>query len=317
MANSPTEMQAELPSQPNCWLDTSRGRFAALEFPARSQLAAYSDAKEESSPAAPTVLLLHGFPDFPGNFAPLAAALAGHGLHVVVPWLRGYAPSPTTGSFQLEALGADVVAMATSCATTGATHLVGHDWGAVLTYAACALAPTHFASATTMAMPHPLAFLRSLLGRQAARSWYIAALQLPGSSAWSKARNFAFIDQLWRTWSPSFSLSDHQRNALHACLAASWPAPLAYYRNLLRPLPNALRRLRGPLAAPLHVPMLQLHGRDDGCIAPPANDQHRYFAAGLQCQLLDDAGHFFPHEQPQHCADQIAAFIRSPSAATP
>ncbi len=328
MSPRSTAVQPNLPLPPSRWLATPRGHFAALEFPA--QLAANGGdtaamaamaatvatvATVPTVPTVPTVLLLHGFPDFPGNFAPLAQALAGHGLHVVVPWLRGYAPSPTTGSFQLEDLAADVVALATSCAATGAIHVVGHDWGAMLAYAACALAPTHFATATTLAMPHPLAFLRALRGWQAVRSWYMAALQLPGSSAWSKARNFAFVDQLWRTWSPDFSLDDRHRHALHTCLATSWPAPLAYYRNLLRPLPAALRRLRGPLAMPLHVPMLQLHGRNDGCIAPLplvlARDQRRYFAAGLQHQIFDGVGHFFPHEKPRQCADRIAAFIRA------
>lgn len=289
---------------PTRWLDTPRGRFAALDFPA-------STSPEGEARVASTVLLLHGFPDFPGNFAPLAQALANHGLHVLVPWLRGYAPSPTTGSFQLEDLAADVIAMVTSCAPTEPVHIVGHDWGAVLTYAVCALAPTRCATATSLAMPHPLAFLRALLGRQAARSWYMAALQLPGSDSWSKAGDFAFIDRLWRTWSPGFVLDNNQRAALHACLAASWPAPLAYYRNLIRPLPAALRRLRGPLAAPLRVPMLQLHGRNDGCIAPLHDDQRRYFAAGVQTHIFNDAGHFFPHEQPPLCAAQIAAFIQS------
>ncbi len=294
---------------PTRWLDTPRGRFAALDFPGNVRASGSDDS--DPPQAAPTVLLLHGFPDFPGNFTPLAHALASHGLHVVVPWLRGYAPSPTIGSFQLEDLAADVMAMATSCAATAPMHIVGHDWGAVLTYAACALAPTQFATATTLAMPHPLAFVRSLLGRQAVRSWYMAALQTPGSNTWAKAGNFAFIDLLWRTWSPSFALDDNQRAALHACLAASWPAPLAYYRNLIRPVPAALRRLRGPLAAPLHVPMLQLHGRNDGCIAPVTIDQRQYFAAGVQAQVFDDTGHFFPHELPQRCADRIAAFIQS------
>ncbi len=297
---------------PTRWLDTPRGSFAALDFPANVR--ASGSENDQPTQAAPTVLLLHGFPDFPGNFVALAQALAGHGVHVIVPWLRGYAPSPTTGSFQLEDLATDVIAMATTCTATSARsslHLVGHDWGAVLTYAACALAPTRFATATTLAMPHPLAFVRSLLGRQALRSWYIAALQIPGSNNWAKAGNFAFIDRLWRTWSPGFFLDDNQRAALHACLAASWPAPLAYYRNLIRPLPAALRRLRGPLAAALQVPMLQLHGRNDGCIAPQKTDQRPYFVAGLQTQVFDGTGHFFPHEQPQQCADRIAAFIRS------
>jgi hypothetical protein len=55
------------------------------------------------------------------------------------------------------------------------------------------------------------------------------------------------------------------RAELHEHLRASMPAPLKYYRAMLRPgILGATRRLSQPIA----VPLLQLHGGDDGGILP-------------------------------------------------
>jgi pimeloyl-ACP methyl ester carboxylesterase len=53
-------------------------------------------------------LVLHGFPDHPPTATPFLAELGRRGRHVVAPWLRGYAPSPTVGPFDLAALTSDV-----------------------------------------------------------------------------------------------------------------------------------------------------------------------------------------------------------------
>ena len=56
-------------------------------------------------------LVLHGFPDHPPTAAPFLAELGRRGRHVVAPWLRGYAPSPTAGPYDLGALTNDVLAL--------------------------------------------------------------------------------------------------------------------------------------------------------------------------------------------------------------
>src|SRR5206468_3144697 len=144
------------------------------------------------------------------------------------------------------------------------------------TYAACATAPAEVRAAVAMAVPHPLAFLRALVTTaQLARSWYMLAFQLPGAERVAAARDLALIDLLWRRWSPGFTLPADQRAALHACLAASWAAPIEYYRDAAR---RARAGLRGPLTERIRVPLLQLQGARDGCVAPSAcRGQERFF----------------------------------------
>src|SRR5687768_10783627 len=84
------------------------------------------------------VIVAHGFPDHPPTFAPVIAGLAARGLDVVAPWMRGYVPSTTAGPFDVDQLGADLLAVARALSAGRPAYLVGHDWGAIATYAALA-----------------------------------------------------------------------------------------------------------------------------------------------------------------------------------
>ncbi len=255
-------------------------------------------------PAAPLLVYLHGFPDHP----PTAAAFLGElarSHRVIAPWLRGYAPSPLAGPYDVGTLAADVVALIG--ALGGPVDLVGHDWGAVITYAVCARQPAAVRRAVTMAVPHPLTLLGALRGGPQRRaSAYMAAFQLPGASRRVAAHDLAAIDALWARWSPGFTLDAEARAGLHACLAASLPAPLGYYRALLRP---ATVRLARELARTrLTPPVLQLHGADDGCIlAAEADDAHRF--TRREREVLPGVGHFLHTEAPAPVAARIAAWL--------
>ena len=258
---------------------------------------------------APLALVLHGFPDAPPTFAPLLGALADRGYRVVAPWLRGYAPSPLAGPYDVDRLADDVLAWADRLSPTQPVALVGHDWGAAVTYVACARAPARFAAAVTLAVPHPAVFVRSLARRrQLARSWYMLAFQLPGVERLAAARDFALIDRLWADWSPGFALSTDPRAALHATLRVSWPAPLLYYRALTRPPGAALARLRR--RDRIAVPTLYLHGARDGCIGPEVGvGAERFFTAGYRREVVPDVGHFVAAEAPMAIAARIAAWL--------
>jgi pimeloyl-ACP methyl ester carboxylesterase len=264
---------------------------------------------------APLVLVLHGFPDAPPTFARLLGELAARGFRAVAPWARGYAPSELEGPYDVETLANDVLALCDALAPDGEhVHLVGHDWGAVVTYTACALAPGRFGASVALAVPHPLAFLRATTRTaQVLRSWYMFFFQLPGAERLAAARDFTLIDRLWRTWSPGYTLPAALRDEVFDCLRASWPAPLLYYRAMFRPFGEAMRRLRPTtgIARRLTVPMLYLHGADDGCIAPSAaRGAERYFAGEYRAELIDGAGHFLAAECPDEIAARTAAWLR-------
>lgn len=214
---------------------------------------------------------------------------------MIAPWLRGYAPSPCEGPFDVETHARDVIELIVKIGKP--IDLVGHDWGAAITYTVCALAPELVRRAVTLACPHPRTLIRSLRRpHQLRASWYMAFFQLPLAARLAAARDFALIDRLWRTWSPGFSLDDARRRALHACLADSWPAPIRFYRP---------QRFRGEV---ITTPVLQLHGADDGCILPPTEeDAHRFRERVLA--IVPGVGHFLHLEDPAGIAARIAAWL--------
>jgi pimeloyl-ACP methyl ester carboxylesterase len=256
----------------------------------------------------PPVVVLHGFPDHPPTFDAVIEALAEAGHQVIAPWLRGYAPSTLAGPYHVDRLATDVLELATALGHQRFAVL-GHDWGAVITYLLCASAPARISAAVTMAVPHPLA-LRRAPPAQLRRSWYMGFFQLPGAAAIAAARDFALIDRLWRRWSPGLVLDDARRRALHACLAASMPAPIEYYRAILRPLGEAVARIRRtPLARPIEVPLLHLQGADDGCIgAELGRGQERWFRGPFDSEVVPDAGHFLQVEVPELVAAEALAW---------
>ena len=255
------------------------------------------------------VLCLHGFPDHPPSLAPLMTRLAAAGYRVVAPWMRGYRPSVERGPFHPDRLAVDVLELKHALSPAAPAHVVGHDWGAAATYGALLQTPSAFASAVSMAVPHPIPFLQAL-GRRPAqllRSWYMLFFQLPAlPERVLLGRELAFVDWLWRRWSPGYTLPDDRRRALHACLRTSLPAPLGYYRAIARPLGTSTRRIRRLGEQRVAVPTLHLHGADDGCIgADILGPERRFFERDYRCVVVPDVGHFLQIEAPDVMAGHI------------
>jgi pimeloyl-ACP methyl ester carboxylesterase len=279
-------------------LDTPVGRFSYLEAgPTNGRL----------------VLCLHGFPDHPESFAPLLERLAAAGYRAVAPWMRGYAPSVASGPYHGDQLADDALAIARALTGGARFALVGHDWGALAAWVACTRAPADLACAVTLAVPHPLAFLRHLARApgQLRRSWYMFLFQLPLAERVVAAGDFALVDRLWRAWSPGFELDAEARRRLHDCLAASMPAPIEYYRAVLRPPREAAARVKAIRGRSPTAPVLHLHGERDGCVDPAATRGQRRLVAGpFECELVAGVGHFLQLEDPVEVGRRILRWLR-------
>ncbi|HEX6246054.1 MAG TPA: alpha/beta hydrolase [Polyangiales bacterium] len=246
------------------------------------------------------LLVLHGFPDHPPHFDDLLRRLAAAGYDVVAPWLRGYAPSTLEGPYHPARIAADALELASALGYRR-FGMVGHDWGAIATYAACAQAPERVVAAVALSIPHPRSFARA---PQLLRSSYMAALAGPYGAELAQADDFRFVDLLWSLWSPGFQLDSARRAALHACLRESWPAPARYYRALFGA--HSLESLR----ARLRVPLLHLHGADDGCVsARTGRGQARFFAGPFASRLHAGVGHFLPLEAPEWVARETLRWL--------
>jgi len=268
----------------------------------------------EGDDHAPLVLCLHGFPDHPHSLGPMMHRIAGAGYRALAPWMRGYSPSVLTGPYHADQLAADAIGLTEALSPKAPVAIVGHDWGAVAAYQAVGARPDRFRCAVTMAVPHPLAFFDGFRRdpSQALRSWYMLFFQLPLLPELVVPRNdFAFIDRLWRAWSPGYTHDPDARAELHRCLAASMPAPIEYYRAIAQPPRAAFARFKaGTLRGATRVPTMMLHGADDGCISVElCRGQEQYYGGPFEFGVIAGAGHFFPLEAPEATADRVIAWL--------
>jgi pimeloyl-ACP methyl ester carboxylesterase len=268
----------------------------------------------------PLVLCLHGFPDCYHSFRHQLPFLAEHGYRAVSVSLRGYEPGsqPSDGDYSLESIASDVISFINQLGAEKA-HLIGHDWGAAITYTAGAAAPERFHSLTTMAVPHSGRFVNEAFfkPKQALLSWYMLFFQLRGIADYTVRHNdFAFIRWLWRVWSPNWQIEESVIAEVIDALKQPGVqrSALAYYREALSPkqLPLTPAR-RAANAYPVPVPTLALTGRDDGCIDCDifqALCREADFPSGLEIRVVEDAGHFLHQEQPDAVNELILDWVQ-------
>ena len=252
------------------------------------------------------VVLLHGFPDSMATFAAQWPALALGGYRAIAPTMRGYAPQALAADQDYHAIrmAEDVLAIADQ-AGARRFHLVGHDWGASIGFAVCGLAPERVASFAALAVPAPARFaeIYAVDPAQQARSAYILEFQSPDADALIVRDDCAYLEALWRRWSPGWDIPAGALADMRATFAAPGVAgaTLAWYRQAFDIASPAGQASQQALAGPFGVPTLGLCGQDDGCIAPDVFAgamQPADFPNGVSVECMAGVGHFLHREAP-------------------
>ena len=127
--------------------------------------------------------------------------------------------------------------------------------------------------------------------------------QLRGIADRAVARDdFAFLERLWRDWSPSWSYDPAEMEALKVTFRQPGVlrAALGYYRAMFNPFLRDSIALQRIARQPCRVPLLAFTGATDGCMHTRLYDlvDPALFPAGLSIERLAGAGHFAHQERP-------------------
>ncbi len=270
-------------------------------------------------PDGPLAVCLHGFPDSAHTWRHLLPELAGAGYRAVAPFLRGYGPTaiPADGCYQSGAVASDAIALHEAMGGGSDAVLIGHDWGALAAYGAAGFAPERWRRVVTAAVPPPATVAGAFFSYdQLQRSWYMFFFQSPLAELAVSADDLRFIDRLWADWSPG--LADPSEDLAHVkdCLRdpANLAAALGYYRATLgagkrEPSFDAVEAAGGQ---PLPMPVLYLHGADDGCMGAELVDDGVLASlphADSRYEVLAGAGHFLQLDQPAATNRAIVDFL--------
>lgn len=268
-------------------------------------------ALEWGDPADPLALLVHGYPDTAWTWRHLGPELAADGRHVVAPFTRGYAPTGLApdDEYRVAEQAKDLLALREALGAGDEAVLVGHDWGAVATWAVTASEPERFSKYVAMSVPPPAAIVAPLTSistlpvaaRQLRMSWYFLFNQLPGSE---RALDW-LIPKLWRDWSPGYDGSEDITRVFEALDGPGRRrAALRYYRNTLTTGLGELASIRPD------APVLYLHGADDGCAQVRIGAMHAAkLPPGSHFEPVAGVGHFLHLEDPAGVNRLIRSWI--------
>jgi epoxide hydrolase 4 len=259
------------------------------------------------------LIFLHGFPEFWFAWRHQIDHFVSSGYRVILPDQRGYNLSDKpagVGSYSIDLLAKDVVGVLDSLADSRA-FVVGHDWGAAVTWYLAARYSDRISRTAMLSMPHPGVFIRTLIMNpaQLGRSWYIFFFQLP----WLPERILR-----GRDWAPLVRvLGDTSRPGIFSDreleqYKESWnrkgalTAMLNWYRAaLLRPSKFAL----DPEASRVTVPALLILGKNDRFAGEAMARESLGYCDTGHLEMFDAASHWVQHEKSAHVNTLLSQFF--------
>lgn len=264
----------------------------------------------------PLAICLHGFPDTRATYRHLTPVLVELGYRVVVPAMRGFAPSSlaSDGNYQLSALCADALRLHDAFEGESDAVIIGHDWGATTVYGALASGEGRWRKAVAMSVPPFISMAQAFSNYdQLKLSWYMWLFQTPLAHTIVSANDRKFLERLWADWSPGYDAVIDVANVRMALgTNENLFAALEYYRQMFdgEVRSEEFRSIHDARFTNSSTPLLYLHGTACGCISTVAfDDPLPFLAPGSRYERLEGLGHFVHLEDPQQVGQLIAEWL--------
>jgi pimeloyl-ACP methyl ester carboxylesterase len=297
--------------------------------------------------SGPLVLLVHGWPESWYSWRHQLPALAAAGYRAVAPDMRGYGKSDKPAAvtaYDIQHVTTDLVGILDALGEKSAI-LIGHDWGAIVTWHAMLLHPQRFTALVAMSVPYagrgPASVTQALQQAYGDNFNYILYFQEPGVAEQEfDADPRAILSRLYLSPdSPREApqITDRKRAAggwiarlgapkglpswltqadldyyVAEFTAAGFRGGINYYRNFQRNW-DTTAQLSG---ATITAPVLFIAGDKDivirGATADVLRASMKNAVPGLRdVQVLANTGHWVQQEQPAATNAAILKFLRT------
>ena len=265
----------------------------------------YRAMPSASANGIPTVVLVHGWPQFASCWEEIARTLLDQGFEVVAFDQRGYSPGARPGEvedYTLEQLTGDIDEV-TRALGIDKFHLVGHDWGGIIGWIYAAAHPERLRSYTSLASPHPVGQLQATAEDpgQYKKMSYIRGIQADPDAS----RDALFADDAALLRALYGGAVDGETVAAYVERFREpgiMDAVLKYYQ--------ALGKGQLPPNLTATVPTLYIWGDQDIAFSRSSADKSAEFVSGeYKFVDLSGASHWLPEERADEIAPEICAWI--------
>ncbi|MEJ2858609.1 MULTISPECIES: alpha/beta fold hydrolase [unclassified Saccharothrix] len=273
---------------------------------------------ERGDRSAPTVVLVHGYPDTHRVWDGVAEILAEE-YHVVTYDVRGAGASDRPrdlAAYRLPVLARDLFAVVDAVSPDRPVHVVAHDWGSIQAWEAVTTPGARIASYTSISGPCLDHIGHWTRGRptwqhvkQWLHSWYIVAFHLPFVAPF-----------VWRHLvGPRWGQVLHRLEGVRAdhvpdTIVEDGVNGISLYRA------NFIPRLRAPRVRRTDVPVQIIQPLKDNYVTNGLLDAATPWVPNLRRRVVD-AGHWAPVTHARVVAllvvDHITKHTGSPAAGSP
>lgn len=258
------------------------------------------------------VLLLHGFPDSKELWKNQIPALVNAGFRVIAPDLRGYGNSPSPlekEKYAMPILMNDVIGILDKLGLDK-VHLIGHDWGASLSWHLVNYYEQRFNSLTVLSVGYPGNSAWSSM-EQRQKSWYFYLFLQEGLA------EKTFADNDWKFTKEAFGSHKQFNDILQRFQKPNaLTTALNWYRGNLQNMlaqPNVDYKSTNekPIIPQkkIKLPVLGIWSNMDFALTEAQMKQSTDFAANFTYKKIEGAGHWMMLDKPDVVNSLILNFL--------
>jgi pimeloyl-ACP methyl ester carboxylesterase len=250
------------------------------------------------------VLLLHGFPDSAYIWRAQIAALADAGFRAIAIDQRGFGESDApegVEAYSLPLIAMDALGVLDALGIERAA-VVGHDWGASVSWFIAILSPDRVEKLCTVSVGHPTAFFTAGGFEQKQKSWYMLFFQSEVAEDWLSRDGWAnFLEWMHRP-------VDHERNIVDLSRPGRLTAGLNWYRATVGPEAFAAPPLELP---PVTCPTMGVWSSADFALTELQMTASADHVTGpWRYERIEDAGHDVPSAAPDELSALLLDFLQ-------